>query len=827
MEEEQYANPTLSYRYRLSDSQAADVIRPLVSSIHQQRDYLRRVLNTRADTLMSRWKKRSKEKRRALLKAVNPELEVGPGALVRLAYSNEWMFFNKRTADKRQISLLPWLDADELTINPMALLALLHFRTAHEPPEWAPWDTSQLTMPFTRGLLDVDFSPKCVVMYGPKYGDLVEWEVKAAHRADILGFPRARLTLEAQALLLRFLRGVVDQILDVDGSSPEGEQLRLWESEQPRVEKWTALVSAGAFRRPGELEFWSSYLYPAFSAPPSLNSARLVELARAHREAAADHLAGLQCDPVYMLRFIQIAAAGSAHWTKLSEPRKAALIYQQIRTDIVNYYLWRWAEMECVHIDRLGQQLHIAQGSALPAQFDHALGVLEIVLINGFRRRVGFLQQSMPHVPGFGIHWSVPPNAPPMGDVAFGRSSALDNIATFNADRLKWCLSQLPENPDLQQSAFGPALLFSILDSSPRKEKCRLNSFLHQRLSDISVCHEMLSAVRLSRPQNTNCLLDEHIQSEGWRESVKLILTLLLSEGKTTEPVARALFCDFYKLHRQSNHGQLPRRNTEAWLEARRSMRAPLEKFWDGIRAIVADNFKESGITPQDNPDAFEVLSSFESETHRRAIRAEEEAVAAAVAAAATAMREKRELINATPLGEVFVAEKSHNGTTTTATAALRAAQQRKNKQKTRPEPEVLPSSVHAEEPPVAQPPREPPSFLGKESEAQIIETSKRACDILTRMFRRDNQQTTDWNLFVLAMRGVGFTARNTGGSAVAFQLQRGPNGENNTRKIVFHKPHPDQKIDSVMLHHFSRRLARRFGWGEGCFVVKGERAND
>jgi hypothetical protein len=50
-------------------------------------------------------------------------------------------------------------------------------------------------------------------MYGPRCGELVDWQADPAHRAAIPGFPRTRLVLEAQTYLLGILRKVVDEIL--------------------------------------------------------------------------------------------------------------------------------------------------------------------------------------------------------------------------------------------------------------------------------------------------------------------------------------------------------------------------------------------------------------------------------------------------------------------------------------------------------------------------------------------------------------------------------------------------------------------------------------
>ena len=67
--------------------------------------------------------------------------------------------------------------------------------------------------------------------------------------------------------------------------------------------------------------------------------------------------------------------------------------------------------------------------------------------------------------------------------------------------------------------------------------------------------------------------------------------------------------------------------------------------------------------------------------------------------------------------------------------------------------------------------------------------------------------------LSAVGYREVGFTARNNGGSAVLFESIHGG-------KIVFHKPHPIAKIDSVMLKSMGKRMAKWFGWGRERFAL-------
>jgi hypothetical protein len=132
-------------------------------------------------------------------------------------------------------------------------------------------------------------------MHGARYSQLVDWEAGAAHRADILGFPRAQLVLEAQAYLMEVVCIIVDMVLDgADDTQPA------------RAEKWRELTTTAGFKRTGEVEFWAQYTNPAFSAPPHLNIGYLLSLAKTRLDAMGDHLSHLQCDAAYMRRHLKI-----------------------------------------------------------------------------------------------------------------------------------------------------------------------------------------------------------------------------------------------------------------------------------------------------------------------------------------------------------------------------------------------------------------------------------------------------------------------------------------------------------------------------------------
>jgi hypothetical protein len=103
---------------------------------------------------------------------------------------------------------------------------------------------------------------------------------------------------------------------------------------------------------------------------------------------------------------------------------------------------------------------------------------------------------------------------------------------------------------------------------------------------------------------------------------------------------------------------------------------------------------------------------------------------------------------------------------------------------------------------------------------ATAIVVSKRTLSTLRSMFpntAEDRKGGVDWDNFVQSMENAGCTARNGGGSIVSFEQ------ENGLGRIIFHRPHPEPKIDPIILQSMGRRLNRRFGWNRETFVLAGK----
>jgi hypothetical protein len=123
-------------------------------------------------------------------------------------------------------------------------------------------------------------------MHGPDCGQIVSWEKDKAHRWDIIGFPRARLVVEAQTVLMGFLRKTVERLLENVFCESLSANLQ-------------GLVD-DRFRKSSEQETWTVFSNMAFLGPLKFSPDYLLDLAVARSANAQDHLWLLQIDISYL-----------------------------------------------------------------------------------------------------------------------------------------------------------------------------------------------------------------------------------------------------------------------------------------------------------------------------------------------------------------------------------------------------------------------------------------------------------------------------------------------------------------------------------------------
>ncbi|CZR62017.1 uncharacterized protein PAC_11914 [Phialocephala subalpina] len=205
-----------------------DIVFKHIRYAEADRLYLKQLLLSHGDIILKKWEGLSRAERLISLEEAVQEI-----------YNSHWLisrccFKLGRPVAHKCHFLLNWLSLAVLMMNPAVLFALLYNRPAYPLQRWASYDDRCLMLSWACGHFDVDYSPKCFVMYRKRYGNLVDWEETRAHRSDIIGFPKARLILEAQAYLREALRKFTDKI-------PEGVDL----DKTASSEKWKSITQLG------------------------------------------------------------------------------------------------------------------------------------------------------------------------------------------------------------------------------------------------------------------------------------------------------------------------------------------------------------------------------------------------------------------------------------------------------------------------------------------------------------------------------------------------------------------------------------------------------
>ncbi|THY14010.1 hypothetical protein D6D01_08212 [Aureobasidium pullulans] len=310
--------------HSISDANARELLSTIVNSIKTDLAFLRTALDKHADFLVSRWKKKSREKRHNFLMqktslfdkkwaAVHLLDRVGvldrkyPGErvipkvrTVRTAkggYTTAMEFHTPQSladenlreetlASYQDSWILPYLDAETLSEDPTLFLSLLHHRTANEPGQWLMFDNSNIVLVEHFSIVPRTFNSNCVVAQGPKYGKLVKWNADQAHRWEIIGFTKAYHLLTAQKSMMTLLSNCVKGLVA--------------EADVPPVlevhPKWDGMI-ASDFSRFKTSFPWSTDFVKPFSQPPKFNAREVAELIASRHRVVLNELDLLQTDP--------------------------------------------------------------------------------------------------------------------------------------------------------------------------------------------------------------------------------------------------------------------------------------------------------------------------------------------------------------------------------------------------------------------------------------------------------------------------------------------------------------------------------------------------
>ncbi|KAK4496972.1 hypothetical protein PRZ48_011421 [Zasmidium cellare] len=303
-----------TYKESFPDDEAKQFIDGYTEQLVQIQQDLQEGLSQYGDVLLSRWAKNSKEKCRQILCSTSLmsswETQCVPEA-------NIWVRDHGKV-----LSCARWLSVKPFMEDRTRLLSLLHLRSSRHPSEFALLDCKEVHRTWGRmgpGRLRHFYNSKSMVICGPEYGKLVEWDRQLAHTWATVRFPRALMMLQAQLYIMQFCLEMLDKITN--------------EAEPSGNEKWLQQVAAG-FKTPGSETIWSNYTNPAFAPPVVFDPDWLLKKANSRLRFALDEMWLMQTDPAYMHFVIQRQKANTIYDPKASP--SASMRWSNLTRDFVD-----------------------------------------------------------------------------------------------------------------------------------------------------------------------------------------------------------------------------------------------------------------------------------------------------------------------------------------------------------------------------------------------------------------------------------------------------------------------------------------------------------
>lgn len=771
--------------------EAKSEARKLAEQAQQDQKYIRNQLMTYGDVILTRWRKRSKQKREALILEARPHIyrqkcvnqhtasrfkQIQSSGTV-LTPSSAEEFTNQSI---RGALLMPYLNLESLLHDSSRLLGLLHHRSAHALEEWAPFDTQQMQYGFETAALIPKYNDSCLILHGTRYGDLVPYNPEDAHYWNTVGYTRGVLVLEAQSILYGFLRRCTDLL--AAGAAATGDSA------------WRALTSAG-MSSTGQVESWSPYINAPFSAPPKLNPEEYLCKTRALLVAADDHVRFLQTDPAYFQNILAKQRRGEVLSKVPSETFWEFMQAEVMVTAVKHVRQLQDVVGELQNVLQVYNRFRdqIQQGSRLPKKFDRAMGAIEFLCINYYQAEREQLEAILRTSPGFAEHYDTVPTQDGKIGTRMKRSKGYASCyeAHFKEDPLFWALWRLCQNPENgieENPQFLLGIIDEVLAASSSKERARIDQGLYDHIARMSCYYELVTAVRLHRPCprgfSQHSLTPDEKSRRGWR-------SWNVVSGNATAKETE----DLSHLLKEFNDAQWPKGvHDQAWLRAATETRRRLSAFWTRARQVRRREISEIGWSKEDIEESIALFSADQTEEYQAELKAEQEEVARFVASQQAKVEQLQQQSSAAPQ-TVWGGDTQHSK----LTLPLGRVKPKSRPHKSADEPSIAVHDKSDQEPGLSK-------ILVKHESLRLF----------ARMFpssKTEAKGITKWAQFVTAMTDAGFSAVHIGGSAVHFGSDEG--------SIVFHKPHPEPNLDPVMLQNIGRRMEKWFRWGWERFAER------
>ncbi|KAK3716365.1 hypothetical protein LTR37_006515 [Vermiconidia calcicola] len=389
----------------LDDAEAQDAVQQLIDSTQDNYQHIRERLDLYGNAIAKRWQESTAKKRGVLLRSAMPDLLTNRYSIVHSFYTRDRLFkisrqsasgrIERETANRMQRRendryLLPNLDEASLSKSATRFLALMRYRAYARPADWFLFDAEQSGVEFHHSGRTRLYNPHCVVLRGKNFGQLIQWEVQAAHRWDIVGFPRAHFVLGVQFNISQLIRRTLDQLLERGhGSPPLGRYA------------WYALV-ATEFRSPNPSVERPAYYDQQFFAPPRFDARQAAEMFRLRHDSTYDELQRVQTDPLYARHRIKQVEDLAIDKT-VSEKDKQLRICTYPLHAVTNFVRWGWLSKEAEFVSFAWKKCNrnIVIGSPLPLEYSYALDRFEACLVAALTPMVEELGTLLAYSPAF------------------------------------------------------------------------------------------------------------------------------------------------------------------------------------------------------------------------------------------------------------------------------------------------------------------------------------------------------------------------------------------------------------------------------------------
>ncbi|KAL8726818.1 MAG: hypothetical protein Q9181_005915 [Wetmoreana brouardii] len=765
-------------------------------AIFADRDALLGILERYEEKLRIRCAKKTSEQRRKVLLKVYPDML----AMRRpdfQAFRREPLERPRTGTRFRDSFLLPSINLEDRR-KQRALLLLLHARGRHDPDIFANSDLDSVRLGDAWGAFGkVSLPGYIMLLVGQKsastYGGLIarkeDIDAPKMLESGIGTEPRrGLLIMEIQQRKLDFLRKCAElllQDLPLDDTAVHRQPflpdlhvcLRRGHSDASRCTSLNMEISEAPFRVPDRFDI-----------------GRLRSFITAKRDEAEDHIWLLREDPAYFKNAVLewsehrgeriLGVNGRTHPALGSTTFWERVLGPVVLNAYLDFLSWDQLRKLVDQLEGLREQntVPISSTNVVAGDFERTLCHFSYTLHQVLPRVLMNLTMGIPSSPPLRKHFVRDKDKyDDSGEITVSPKTYPNNVA--KTDYSLWLLTRL-----MNHDPVTLWLLDTLLDEIERKLRSdktfreRVSPWVARVVSDLSLLGEIRRQIGLLRPGPATIeVISREEQHKEFARRMELFdcicraLVLLPNFSEIGTPLAKFNY---------PSDKRLSAKSTKSLQEAERN----LDAFWGEIDRQFSND--ESGnlhdiLTEVLPPRKISRTPDWKDTDEKITIRLKDvDDLTVQAAVVELEMRTQKTINHEGPL-------------------------LRSQKIKTRGEAS---ESAHPSELGSELPIEEPESLSPK------FTVSKRGFKVFSTLFHTPNGEDPPGEVplseFLSAMASVGFSVRKLDGSAWVFE----PLTDVFRRSIIFHEPHPTNKIPFQTARRYGRRLERAYGWTGASF---------